>query len=58
MSGNDNIKVIVKLRPLIKRENDAKLTKQWLVNGNTIECNNPLATNNRFLFGMFFVCYK
>lgn len=38
----DNIKVIIKVRPLIKRERDAKHTSQWRITNDTIECTNPL----------------
>lgn len=51
MAGNDNIKVIIKVRPLIKRERDAKLSSQWRIQGDTIECINPLNAANRFVFG-------
>lgn len=32
----DNIKVVIKVRPLIKREIDDSLQKQWTVSDNTI----------------------
>jgi hypothetical protein len=35
-NGNDNIKVAIKVRPLIKREKDAKLNSLWIINDNTI----------------------
>lgn len=33
---SDNIKVVVKVRPLISREIDDKLSYQWRVNNNTL----------------------
>ncbi|ETN62335.1 hypothetical protein AND_005972 [Anopheles darlingi] len=36
MSSGDNVKVSIKVRPLIKRERDCKLTPQWRVRDNTI----------------------
>lgn len=51
MAGNDNIKVIIKVRPLIKRERDAKQTSQWRVIGDCIECINPINPGYRFVFG-------
>lgn len=52
MAGNDNIKVVIKVRPLIKRERDAKQTSQWRVNGDSIECTYPMSSGYRFVFGM------
>ncbi|XP_050089768.1 centromere-associated protein E [Anopheles aquasalis] len=36
MASSDNVKVSIKVRPLIKRERDGKLTPQWRVRDNTI----------------------
>uniref|UniRef100_A0A182PPG6 Kinesin motor domain-containing protein n=1 Tax=Anopheles epiroticus TaxID=199890 RepID=A0A182PPG6_9DIPT len=33
---SDNVKVSIKVRPLIKRERDSKLTSQWRIRDNTI----------------------
>uniref|UniRef100_A0A182SY47 Kinesin motor domain-containing protein n=1 Tax=Anopheles maculatus TaxID=74869 RepID=A0A182SY47_9DIPT len=33
---SDNVKVSIKVRPLIKREKDSKLTSQWRIRDNTI----------------------
>lgn len=33
---SDNIKVVVKVRPLIPREIDEKLSYQWRINNNTL----------------------
>lgn len=34
--ADNNIKVVIKVRPLIKREIDDSLQKQWTVSDNTI----------------------
>ena len=50
-----NIKVIIKPRPRIQREKDANETEQWSINGNTIECKNPLVNQHRYVFGRSFL---
>lgn len=50
MANTDNIKVVIKVRPLIKREKDKMLSSQWSVQDNTLESTNPLVTA-RFQFG-------
>lgn len=52
----DNFKVVIKSRPLIKRERDARLTSQWKIVGDTIEGLNPLCSQ-RYTFGEYFCCY-
>lgn len=52
MSSSDNIKVAIKVRPLIQRERDQKLQAQWRIQGDTIECLNPVNPNVKFSFGM------
>lgn len=52
--SEDNIKVTVKVRPLIKREKDNKLTSQWRVNGNTIQHVDP--PMEKFVFGTLAYC--
>lgn len=54
-SSNDNIKVAIKVRPLIKRELDARQSGQWRIQGDTIECTNPMYPNNKFSFGKRFL---
>lgn len=54
LNAKDNFKVVVKSRPLIKREKDARLTSQWKINGNSIESINPLVVTQRYTFGKFF----
>lgn len=40
-----NINVAIKVRPLIKREKDQKLTSQWHIKNNSITCiGNPIGT--------------
>lgn len=51
MSSSDNIKVAIKVRPLIKREKDARQTVQWRIQGETIECTNVANPNIKFSFG-------
>lgn len=47
-----NILVTVKVRPLIKREKEAKLPKLWRVKENTIQLiDAPQANNDGFTFG-------
>lgn len=48
----DNFKVVIKSRPLIKRERDARQTSQWKIVGDTIEGLNPLCVQ-RYTFGEF-----
>uniref|UniRef100_A0A182JAG6 Uncharacterized protein n=1 Tax=Anopheles atroparvus TaxID=41427 RepID=A0A182JAG6_ANOAO len=50
---SDNVKVSIKVRPLIKREKDGKLTSQWRIRGNTIE---PIdaCSNDPFVFDHIF----
>lgn len=50
MSG-DNIKVAIKVRPLIKREKDLRLTAQWRIHQDSIECTNAAYQNCKFSFG-------
>lgn len=38
---SDSIKVAIKVRPLIKREKDENLPKQWKVHGNYIVSTDP-----------------
>lgn len=52
MSSGDNIKVAIKVRPLIQREREQKLGVQWRIQGDTIECVNPIYQNVKFSFGM------
>lgn len=47
---SDNITVAIKVRPLIKRERDQKLTEQWRIQNETIECVNAIL-NAKFSFG-------
>lgn len=47
----DNIKVVIKSRPLIKREKDLKQVVNWRIDGNTIECTSALSPNTAFTFG-------
>lgn len=50
--SEDNIKVTVKVRPLIKREKERQLPKVWKVNGCTIQHVDAVGTQNeRFTFG-------
>lgn len=49
--SSDNIKVAIKVRPLIKREKDAKLGAQWRIHQESIECTNPAYANYKFSFG-------
>ncbi|XP_058124792.1 uncharacterized protein LOC131266335 isoform X2 [Anopheles coustani] len=49
---SDNVKVSIKVRPLIKREKDSKLTSQWRVKGNTIA--HIDGTYDRFVFDHIF----
>ncbi|KAJ6635570.1 Kinesin-related protein 4, partial [Pseudolycoriella hygida] len=44
MSTSNNIKVAIKVRPLISRERKAHVAEQWTVEGNSIVCLNPLPT--------------
>lgn len=37
MANTDNIKVVIKVRPLIKREKDQGLSSKWYVQDNTIK---------------------
>lgn len=50
---SDNIKVVIKVRPLIKREKDAKLTSVWKINKNSIGAIENSYTNSteQFTFG-------
>lgn len=48
--ANENIKVVIKARPLIKRERDQKLPIYWKIQGDTIESTSPLYTN-KYVFG-------
>lgn len=48
--ANENIKVVIKARPLIKRERDQKLQIIWCIKGDTIECTSPLYSN-KYVFG-------
>lgn len=50
----DNIKVAIKVRPLIKREVEARQNIQWRIQGDTIECTNPLYSANKYSFGKLF----
>lgn len=52
-NAKDNFKVVVKSRPLIKRERDARLSSQWKISGDSIESINPLITQ-RYTFGEYF----
>lgn len=52
MSSKENIKVVIKARPLIKREIDQKLSPLWRIVGDTIECTSPLY-NNKYVFGKY-----
>lgn len=47
---SDNITVAIKVRPLIKRERDQKLTEQWRIQNETIESKHP-ALCAKFSFG-------
>jgi len=45
----DNIKVCIKIRPLIKREQENNAVKHWKINNNyVINVENP---SNNYLFG-------
>ena len=53
----DNIKVSIKVRPLIKREKENKQTNQWKVQGNTIsQINNYYS--EPFEFGKIILDYE
>lgn len=49
-----NIKVTVKVRPLIRRERDNKLASQWRVTGDSIQHIEQLS--EPFAFGMY--CFR
>lgn len=50
---SSNIQVTVKVRPLIKREKDAKMTKLWRVKENSIQLVEPATNSNEgFTFGV------
>lgn len=51
--SDDNIKVTVKVRPLIKREKDNKLKIQWRVKQNSIQHIDQ--TVDQFNFGNYIV---
>lgn len=51
MSSNDNIKVAIKVRPLIKREKDARQSSQWRIQADTIECLHMTHPNTKYSFG-------
>lgn len=53
----DNFKVVIKSRPLIKREREARQTSQWKIVGDTIEGSNPLC-QQRYTFGEFFSAFS
>lgn len=53
MEQTNNIKVVIKPRPRIQREKNARETEQWIVTGDTIECKNPLCAH-RYTFGEYF----
>lgn len=54
-----NIKVIIKPRPRIQREKDDNQAEQWSINGNTIECINPLINQHRYTFGkLYFIVFR
>lgn len=50
MANTDNIKVVIKVRPLIRLEREKKLSSQWRIQNNEIESINPLLTA-RYTFG-------
>lgn len=50
--SESNIKVTVKVRPLIRRERDNKLASQWRVTGDSIQHIEQLS--EPFVFGMYF----
>lgn len=54
---SDNIKVAIKVRPLIKREKDDRLVEQWITENNCIQQIDPESNRRadaRFHFGKFF----
>lgn len=51
MAECSNIRVTVKVRPLIKREKDAKLPKLWRVKENFIQLVDATSSNDGFTFG-------
>lgn len=56
LNAKDNFKVVIKSRPLIKRERDMRLPSQWKIDGDSIECNNPLLTQ-RYTFGKYLIYF-
>lgn len=50
MEQTSRIKVIIKPRPRIQREREAREAEQWTITGDTIECENPLC-QHRYTFG-------
>lgn len=54
MSDKKNIAVVVKERPLIKREKEKSAVKQWRIDGDSIESLSPLI-QNRYTFGDYMV---
>lgn len=55
---SDNIKVVVKVRPLIRREIEDKQSPQWRVNTNALVQidQNGKESGPVFTFGKFFAC--
>ncbi len=51
----NNIKVAIKVRPLIAREKKGHVEEQWTVTQNSIVSLNPLQTT-AYHFGKFCVC--
>lgn len=53
---SDSIKVVIKVRPLIKREKDDNLAIQWIVQDNSIISTNEEIKkrgDGRFYFGIY-----
>lgn len=53
---SDNIKVVVKVRPLISREIEEKLSYQWCVKNNSLKQldQNGRENGSSFTFGKYF----
>lgn len=58
---SDSIKVVIKVRPLIKREKDDNSAIQWIVQDNSIVSTNEEVKkrgDGRFYFGMYILLTK
>lgn len=58
--AKSKIQVVIKSRPLIKREKDARQTSQWKINGDSIECISAQVNFARYTFGelLFFFFFS